>query len=112
MRYDCIFYNTQAELRQRLVEETEAHVVVRLLLGLLLLLLSGGGVATGSGSGTTSSGGTSGGGTATTDVGEHLLDVLALKSLGEERSVDLVDLELGSRGKGDELVGLEISYTS
>ena len=44
MRYDCIFYNTQAELRQRLVEETEAHVVVLILLLLLLLLLGGGGV--------------------------------------------------------------------
>ena len=43
---------------KRLVEETEAHVVVRLLLGLLLLLLGGGlGGTTGGGSSATGSGG-------------------------------------------------------
>jgi hypothetical protein len=65
---------------RRLVEETEAHVVVRLLL--LLGLLLGGGVLSGgtTGGSTTSSGG--GGGTrAGADVQEELLDVLALKSL-------------------------------
>jgi hypothetical protein len=45
--------------RERLVEETEAHVLIRLLLLLLLLFLSGRGVTTG-GSSTTSSGGTTG----------------------------------------------------
>ena len=42
----------------RLVEETEAHVVVGLLLLLLLGLLSRGGVTTSCGSGATGSGGT------------------------------------------------------
>jgi hypothetical protein len=74
---------------RRLVEETEAHVVVRLLLGLLLGLLSGSGVsATGGGGG----GATGGGGTTTTNVGEEGLDVLAVKGLGEERSPDGLDL--------------------
>jgi hypothetical protein len=71
---------------RRLVEETEAHVVVRLLL--LLGLLLGGGVLSGgtTGGSTTSSGG--GGGTrARADVQEELLDILALKSLWDTRQV-------------------------
>jgi hypothetical protein len=80
----------------RLVEETEAHVLIGLLLVcngisipdfecgvalsmltlflLLLLLLSSGGSTTGSGGG-------SGGRASGADVGQELLDVLALESL-------------------------------
>jgi hypothetical protein len=111
----------------RLVEETEAHVVVGLLLlcrrnliskllsrlililqcqlTLLLLLLSGRGV-----SGTSSGGSATGGGGGTTtraDVQEQVLDVLALEGLGEESGPD--GLNLGDLGGGDErleLVGL------
>lgn len=69
-----------------LVEETETHVLVRLLLLLLLLLLGGGGVGVGS---TAGSGAGSGGGstTARADVGEQVLDVLAIQSLRNPESV-------------------------
>jgi hypothetical protein len=112
----------------RLVEETEAlgivsscpatrlptrmthHVVVRLLLGLLLLLLLGG--LGGGLSGTTSSGGstTGSGGTTTTDVGQELLDVLAVEGLGEEGSPDGLDLDVGGRGKSGDLLALIVSF--
>lgn len=82
------------------------HVVVRLLLLLDLLLL-------GRSLGSTASGGTggsgrtsSGGGTTTTDVGEEVLDVLAVEGLGEERGPDGLDLDLGGRGEGGDLVTL------
>ena len=80
------------------------HVVVRLLLLLNLLLLSGSGL----GGGLTGStrGGSGGGGTTTTDVGEELLDVLAVESLGEEGSPDGLDLDLGGGGESDDLVAL------
>jgi len=74
-------------------------------LTLLLLLLSGRGV-----SGTSSGGSATGGGGGTTtraDVQEQVLDVLALKGLGEESGPD--GLNLGDLGGGDErleLVGL------
>ena len=83
--------------------------IVRLLLSLLLLLLSSRGV---SGSSVTTSRGatssSSGGGTAGTDVQEHVLEVLAIKGLGEESAPD--GLNIGDLGCGDErleLVGLE-----
>jgi hypothetical protein len=88
--------------RRRLVEETEAHVVVRLLLLLLLLLLSGGVLGRGSAAGSGST--ASDGGTATTDVGEELLDVLALEGLGEERGPDGLDLNTSGLGEGGDLV--------
>jgi hypothetical protein len=78
-----------------------------LLLGLLLLLL---GLLLVSGSGTTSSGrggSTSGGGTTTgTDGGQHGLDVLSVKSLGEEGGPDGFNFDLGGGSEGDDLVTL------
>jgi hypothetical protein len=71
---------------RRLVEETEAHVVVRLLL-LLGLLLSGGVLSGGTTGGSTTSSGGGGGTRAGTDVQEELLDILALKSLWDTRQV-------------------------
>ena len=81
----------------RLVEQTEAHVVIRLLLLLLLLLLSlllSSSTASG---GATSSGrcANSDGTTTCTNVGEHLFDVLALKRLGEKGGPDRLELDLG-----------------
>lgn len=74
-----------------------------MILTLLLLLLSsslGGGL-----SGTTSAGG--GGGAARANVGQELLDVLALESLGEDGSPDGLDfLDLSGTEEGLELVGL------
>lgn len=73
----------------RLVEETETHVLVRLLSLLLLLgLLSGSGLTTSGGSATGSSRGST---TAGADVGKEVLDVLALKSL----SFVLANVSLG-----------------
>ena len=86
-----------------LIEQTEAHVVVGLLLLLFLLLcgqsergscmardathlllgLLGGRSATGSSGGTTSSGRRSG--TAAADVAEEVLDVLALERLSRRQ---------------------------
>jgi len=67
---------------ERLVEETESHVVVGLLLLLLLGGLWGGLLGgTTSGSSTTSSWGGSGGTTTGANVQEEVLDILALKSL-------------------------------
>lgn len=63
----------------RLIEETETHVLVRLLSLILLLLLSGSGVTASSGSSTTTARG--GSTTAGADVSQEVLDVLALKSL-------------------------------
>jgi hypothetical protein len=79
--------------------------LVKLLFTFFLLLLSGGssGVTT-SGGGSTSS---RGGGTSGTDVGEEVLDVLALKSLGEDGSPDGLNfLNLGGSQESLELVGL------
>ena len=66
-------------LYSSLVEQTETHVLVGLLSSLLLLLLlSGrGSTAVGTTGGTASDGST----TAGADVGEQVLDVLAVKSL-------------------------------
>jgi len=66
-----------------LVEETETHILVGLLLLLFLLLLSrgvSGSTASSSGSATSSSGSTATG----ADVDQEVLDLLALKSLGED----------------------------
>ena len=62
-----------------LVEETETHVVVRLLLVLLLGLLGGVSAGVSASGGTASSGGSST--AAGADVAEQVLDVLALQSL-------------------------------
>ena len=62
-----------------LVEETEAHVLVRLLLLLLLGLLGGGGAGVAASGSTASSGGSST--AAGADVAEQVLDVLANQSL-------------------------------
>jgi hypothetical protein len=90
----------------RLVEQTEAHVVVGLLL-LLDLLLSGGSVgrgvsrgATGSGGGTT--GTTGGNGSKLLRAGgDQLVDVLALK-LGDEL-VEALGVSLDTDGLKDSL---------
>jgi len=77
-----VLYSVPEQSARRLVEETETHVLVRLLLLLFLLLLSswGSGVTTGSGGSTTSSRG--GSGTTTgANVQEEVLDILALESL-------------------------------
>lgn len=112
----------RSERATRLVEETEAlsvscvdmrgeeahHVVVRLLL-LLNLLLGGGGVVATGGSATSSGSAASDGGTATTDVGEELLDVLALEGLGEETGPDGLDLDTGGGGKSGDLVAGDLN---
>ena len=65
---------------ERLVEETEAHILVRLLLDLLLLLGLG---LLSSGSATSGSPSSSRGGSATTgsDVQQEVLDILSFESL-------------------------------
>lgn len=77
-----------------------------LFLLLLLLLL----VSSSLGGGTTSSRGSGGsGGSSTTgaDVGQHLLDILALESLGEDLGPDGLDLrDVGGLDQSVELVGL------
>jgi hypothetical protein len=89
----------------RLVEKTEAHVVVGLLL-LLDLLLSGGSVSGGSGS-TTGSGGSSAGTAGGNGSkllgagGDQLVDVLALK-LGDEL-VEALGVSLDTDGLKDSL---------
>lgn len=66
----------------------------------LLLLLSGGGASSGS----SASG--SGGGTDTrSDVGDELLDVAALESLGEEAGPEGLDFDLGGLQDGLNLLG-------
>jgi len=99
----------QSSWRGCLVEETEAHILVGLLLLLLLLLLNSlsSGVATsGTTSGTTGSGGT----TTGTDVHEEVLDVLALESLGEDGGPDGLDIsDLSGGDEGLELVGGDLN---
>ena len=65
----------------RLVEETEAHVLVRLLSLVLLLGLLGGSTGVTASGGTTSSATRGSSTTAGADVGQEVLDVLALESL-------------------------------
>lgn len=65
----------------RLVEETQAHVLIRLLSGLLLLLLSGSGLSS-----TTGGGGGGGGGTARGN-GSELLSTLSDQLLERNSSV-------------------------
>jgi hypothetical protein len=67
--------------KMRLVEETEAHVLVRLLSLVLLLGLLGGSTGVTASGGTTSSAARGSSTTAGADVGQEVLDVLALKSL-------------------------------
>jgi hypothetical protein len=96
-------FKFDTEIR-RLVEETEAHVLIGLLL-LLNLLLSlglGGGVS----SGATSRG--SGSGASGADVGQELLDVLTLEGPGEDGRPDGLNLlDLSGRDEGLDLVGLK-----
>ena len=75
-----------------------------LLLNLLLLLLGSWGLSsTGGGS----RGGRARRGSSTrSNVGEEVLDVLALKRLGEEGGPDRLDLNLGGGGEGVDLLGL------
>jgi hypothetical protein len=78
-------------------------------LTLFLLLLCGSGwrITTGGGGGT-SSGWSGGSATAGADVGQEVLDILALEGLGEEGGPD--GLDVGDTGGGDEgleLVGLD-----
>lgn len=94
--------------------EMTHHVVVRLLLGLLLLLLllgslGGSGVTASTASGSSD---TRSGGTASTDVGEQVLDVLAVEGLGEEGRPDRLKLDLGGRGEGVDLLALGVSSSS
>ena len=98
-----------------LVEQAESHVVVRLLGLFLLGLLLGGGRGSTSGSGGGGGGRSSAGGTDSgSDVGEEVLDVDALESLGEEAGpvglhVDLGGLQDGLNlltGDGDVLIFL------
>ena len=90
-----------------LVKETESHVVV-LLLGLFLLLLllglGGGGVASGGGGTSGSGGGTNSG----SNVGDELLDVGGLKSLGEEAGPEGLDGDAGGLQDGLDLLTLKL----
>ena len=90
-----------------LVKETKAHVVVRLFLGLLLLLLLLGGSSVSTTSSRGSGSGNGSGGTAS-NVGQQVLDVLALKSLGKEGGPDGLNLDTGSLRDLQDLVGLHI----
>jgi len=80
------------------------HLLLSLLLLFLLLLCSLGGTSSGS-TGTSSRGGS--GTTTRANVQKKVLDVLALKSLGEEGSPYRLDVrDLCSTNEGVELVGL------
>lgn len=89
------------KILERLVEQTEAHVVVGLLL--LLLLLLGGGSVGRAGGGTTSSsgGGTSGrnGSELLGTLGNELVNRLALKVL--EKGGDSLGVNLDTDGRDD-----------
>ena len=89
-----------------LVEQAESHVVVRLLGLFLLGLLLGGGRGSTSGSGgggRSSAGGTDSG----SDVGEEVLDVDALESLGEEAGPVGLHVDLGGLQDGLDLLTLQ-----
>ena len=90
----------------RLVEETESHVVVGLLLLLLLLLLLGR-LGRSCAAGRCWCRGRGGASTSRTDVGEDLLDVLALERLSEEGRPDRLELDARSGGQGDNFVRLD-----
>ena len=90
-----------------LVEKTEAHVLIGLLLLLLLLglLLGLGG---GGGSGTSGGGGGgSGGSRARADVRDEAVEVGAREGLGEEGGPDVLDLNARGLDHGRQLVGLK-----
>merc|ERR1719333_1283314 len=92
------------EVKTFLVEEAESHVVVLLLGFLFLLLLLGlGGGATGRS--ISSSGGGGGSAGARADVGEHLLDVDSLQSLGKKSGPERLDVDLGGLQDGLEFLG-------
>ena len=104
-----LFFRDSKE--RRLVEQTEAHVVIGLLLLLNLLLLSGG--VTGSGGGTSgSSGSTTGGGGTDVESGEQLVQVLLGDGLGEQVNPDgLKTLNTGLGEDGVELVGGDLDLS-
>ena len=80
-----------------------------MILTLLLLLLSSS--LSGGLSGTTGGGGS--GGTSGANVGQELLDGLALESLGEDGSPDGLNFrDLGGTEEGLELVGLDNENSS
>ena len=83
------------------VSEEAAHVDIGGFLFLLLLLLGGGG----GGNGGTTSGGSSGNGGGA-DVGEELLNILALEGLGEEGGPVGLNLVAGCLDDLSELVAL------
>lgn len=90
-----------------LVEQTEAHVVVRLvglLLLLLLLLLGLGGWSSGGGSRGSTTGGS--GTNSGSDVGDQVLDVDALQGLGEETGPVGLHLDVGGLQDGVDLLTL------
>ena len=88
--WSCTYPASNTAFRtERLVEETEAHVVIlRLLLLLLLLLSSGGG-----GTGVTASSGSGSSGSIGLGVGNAVLELL-----------DLVPLVLGLNGNSEDLL--------
>lgn len=73
-------------------------------LNLLLLLLLSSSLTT---SGSTTGGGGSGGTTTGADVGQEVLDILALESLGEELGPDRLNIrDVGGLDESVDLVGL------
>ena len=73
----------------------------------LNLLLSGGRVSGTTSGGTSGTSGGGGGGTTRANVGQEVLDVLALEGLGEQRGPDGLNVgNLGGRDERLELVGL------
>jgi hypothetical protein len=85
--------------------------LLKSLFTFFLLLSGSGSVTTGSGGSTASGSGS--GSTSRADVGQEVLDVLALKSLGEDGSPDGLNfLDLGSSQESLELVGLYIPEQS
>merc|ERR1719340_9811 len=84
-----------------LIEKAESHVIIFLLLGLLLLGLGGGGGTTG-GSATSSGTGSS---DTRADLGDQVLQVAALESLGEESGPVGLEVDSGSLEDGGDLLG-------
>ena len=90
-----------------LIEQSESHVVIRLLGFLLLFFL--GSLLSGASSGASSCGG---GGSwsscsnSRSHVAEEILDVHSLKSLGEEAGPVWLNVDLGSLEKSQDLLTL------
>jgi hypothetical protein len=78
------------------------HTLSLLLLGLLSSSLTT--------SGSTTGGGGSGGTTTGADVGQEVLDILSIESLGEKLGPDRLNIrDVGGLDEGVELVGLLIN---